>query len=198
MSGTQKCTRIRSGIVIAGWPLFHVASGPDLSSGEIRGHARGIFAVGDIATVVVAIGGIARGIVAVGGIALGLFSLGGCSFGLALAFGGVACGVIAYGGVAIGIVAVGGVAVGIVAGRHRHWSLRVGRRGSGNSRGERCQPGSRRRGVLSEVAAVPEMGVSADRCRFGKVWWSSWWRTPRRELKAGRSALSPACRTGQS
>jgi len=46
MSGTQKGTRIRSRIVIAGWPLFHVATGPDLSSGEIRGHARGIFAVG--------------------------------------------------------------------------------------------------------------------------------------------------------
>ncbi len=92
-----------------GLPLIHVNFG--------RGHhwARGIIAIGNIAT----------GFVALGGVAAGLFSLGGVSFGLLLALGavtlgglsvgGVAIGLLAWGGIALGWLAVGGCAVGVYA-----------------------------------------------------------------------------------
>jgi hypothetical protein len=65
--------------------------GPDLERGEMRGHAKGIIAIGDIATGVVALAGVARGGLAIGGLAVGLISLGGLSIG-ALALGGLAIG----------------------------------------------------------------------------------------------------------
>ena len=82
-----------------GLPLVHINLGR-------RDHwARGIIAVGNIAT----------GIVALGGIAAGLFSLGGVSFGLLLALGAVALGGVSVGGVAIGLLAWGGIALGWLA-----------------------------------------------------------------------------------
>src|SRR6266581_3113733 len=74
-----------------GLPLWAVAIGPDWERGEMRGHARGIFALGDMATGWFAFGGLARGLFAFGGLAIGLF-----------AFGGAAIGVVAVGGAAIG------------------------------------------------------------------------------------------------
>lgn len=106
--------RRHSMVKIWGLPLYDIATGPDPERGEVRGHARGIFAVGDIATGVVAVGGIARGVLAVGGVAFGLVALGGCAIG-ALALGGGALGLLAMGGGAVGIVAVGGGAVGYFA-----------------------------------------------------------------------------------
>ncbi len=98
-----------------GLPLYDIAMGPDPESGEMRGHARGIIAVGDIATGVLALGGIARGLIAVGGLAAGvLLGIGGLSVGL-LAFGGLAIGGIAVGGGAVGGVAIGGGAFGYYA-----------------------------------------------------------------------------------
>lgn len=98
-----------------GLPLYDIALGPDPAKGEMRGHARGIIAIGDIATGVLALGGIARGLVAVGGLALGLvLGFGGLSTGL-LAIGGLAVGGIAIGGGAIGGIAIGGGAVGYYA-----------------------------------------------------------------------------------
>jgi hypothetical protein len=93
-------------------PFYDVAVGPDLSRGEIRGHARGVFAVGDIATGFVAVGGWARGVVALGGLATGLLSVGGLSIGVLAAVGGLAIGTLAFGGGAVGKVAIGGGAVG--------------------------------------------------------------------------------------
>src|SRR3974390_1757784 len=52
--------RRQSSTVLFGLPLWAVAFGPDPSRGEIRGHARGIFAFGDMATGFVAMGGPAR------------------------------------------------------------------------------------------------------------------------------------------
>jgi hypothetical protein len=96
-------------------PFYDVAIGPDLSRGELRGHAKGILAFGDIATGVVALGGLARGVVALGGLAVGLISLGGLSLGVLIAAGGLAIGGLAVGGGALGGVAVGGGAVGYYA-----------------------------------------------------------------------------------
>lgn len=107
--------RKRSETELFGLPLWEIATGPDPERGEPRGHARAIFAIGDVATGVFALGGIARGIFCVGGVTFGVVSLGGLAFGLLFAMGGLAIGSFAFGGAAIGGVAVGGAAIGIVA-----------------------------------------------------------------------------------
>jgi len=98
-----------------GLPLWAIALGPDPVRGELRGHARGIIAIGDIATGWLAIGGFARGIIAFGGFALGVAAIGGCAVSLVVAMGGLAIGALAVGGGAIGIVALGGGACGYYA-----------------------------------------------------------------------------------
>lgn len=105
-------TRWKSNIVVFGLPLVHIALGPH--EDEKRGRARGIIAIGDVATGWLAIGGMARGIVAFGGLALGVMPFGGLAVGL-VSFGGWAAGLIAIGGGALGGVALGGAAVGYVA-----------------------------------------------------------------------------------
>lgn len=114
-AGGRSGTRRRSERRVYGWPLWEIAVGPDLESGEARGHARAVIAIGDLATGVLAIGGLARGIVAVGGIAIGAVALAGMSAGLLLAIGGMAVGSVALGGAVFGYVAVGGLAVGYYA-----------------------------------------------------------------------------------
>lgn len=98
-----------------GLPLWAIAIGPDWERGEMRGHARGIFALGDIATGWFAFGGLARGFFAFGGLAIGLFAFGGAAIGIVLAPGGAAIGGLAIGGAAIGAVAIGGGACGYYA-----------------------------------------------------------------------------------
>jgi hypothetical protein len=107
-----RSVRKRAELEIMGLPAYDVALGPDFSKGEMRGHAKGFIAIGDIASGVIAIGGLARGVVAIGGLALGLLSLGGLSIGLLLAVGGGAIGGVAAGGGAGGGVAFGGGAMG--------------------------------------------------------------------------------------
>lgn len=104
--------RWRTDFELLGLPLVSVALGPDPDRGEWRGHARGVIAVGDLATGVFAFGGLARGVVAFGGLSLGLVSFGGVAIGLLLAIGGGALGSLALGGGAVGGVAVGGAALG--------------------------------------------------------------------------------------
>ena len=110
-----KGIRRQSRSTFYGLPLWQIAIGPDLERGEFRGHARAIFAFGDMATGWFACGGLARGIVAIGGLAVGAISFGGGSIGILLAFGGCAIGTVAVGGAAIGLVAVGGGACGYYA-----------------------------------------------------------------------------------
>ncbi|HEX3870618.1 MAG TPA: SHOCT domain-containing protein [Pirellulales bacterium] len=107
--------RRRSTRTVLGVPLWAIATGPDPARGERIGHARAIFAMGDMATGVFALGGIARGIVAVGGVAYGGFALGGAAIGLLIAIGGAALGSFALGGAAVGFIAIGGAAVGYYA-----------------------------------------------------------------------------------
>jgi len=96
-------------------PFYDIAVGPDLERGELRGHAKGIIAIGDLATGFLALGGLARGVIAFGGLAAGLVSFGGLSIGLLSAVGGLAIGGLALGGAAVGGVAVGGGAAGYYA-----------------------------------------------------------------------------------
>lgn len=98
-----------------GMPAWCVALGPDPEKGELRGHAKGFLALGDLATGFIAIGGWARGVFAFGGLATGLISLGGCSVGLTFALGGFALGGLAMGGGAVGGVAIGGASAGVYA-----------------------------------------------------------------------------------
>jgi len=107
--------RYASSFAVGGLPFIAVATGPDLERGEIRGHARGIVAIGDIATGVIALGGIARGLVAIGGLAIGAVTFGGASIGALAAVGGLAIGSFALGGGAIGWTAAGGGAAGAYA-----------------------------------------------------------------------------------
>jgi hypothetical protein len=110
----MSCVRKYSSTTICGLPLYSIAVGPDMEKGEVRGRARGVIAIGDVATGWLAISGVAKGIVAFGGLALGLVSFGGLSLG-GLAVGGAALGGIALGGAAVGVVAIGGFAVGYYA-----------------------------------------------------------------------------------
>jgi hypothetical protein len=105
--------RYRSKATLFGWPVIDVAVGP--KEGELRGHAKGIVALGDIATGGIAVGGLARGVVAVGGMAVGLFAVGGGALGLLCATGGAAIGGMASGGGAAGYLASGGGAAGVMA-----------------------------------------------------------------------------------
>lgn len=111
----QQTIRRRSEATFLEIPIWEIAVGPDPESGEVRGHARAIVAIGDIATGWLAIGGFARGIVAIGGCAIGGIAIGGVSIGLLAALGGLAIGTIAVGGAAGGLLALGGGAVGYVA-----------------------------------------------------------------------------------
>ena len=114
-AGGRASVRYRSAVEFAGLPFVCVATGPDPDRGEVRGHARGIIAVGDVATGVVALGGVARGLVAIGGLAMGAVTFGGASIGALAAVGGLAVGSFACGGGAVGATAAGGAAAGSYA-----------------------------------------------------------------------------------
>ena len=111
-SASHQGVRRRSSRTLLGLPLYDVALGPDPEAGEIRGHAKGFIAVGDIATGVFACGGVAFGLIAAGGLAIGGVCLGGAAIGLLFGLGGLATGALAFGGSANGFVAIGGGAVG--------------------------------------------------------------------------------------
>ena len=112
---TPRGLRKRAGWEILLLPFYDIAIGPDPERNEVRGHAKGFIAIGDVATGVIAIGGLARGGLAIGGCALGLVTLGGASIGALLAAGGLAIGGIAFGGAAVGGVAMGAQANGYYA-----------------------------------------------------------------------------------
>ena len=84
-----------SSLTLWGLPLVHIHLGRGLCK------ARGVLAVGNIAS----------GVIALGGISVGLFSLGGVAAG-GLVLGGLAIGGVSLGGIAVGGVALGGAAIG--------------------------------------------------------------------------------------
>ena len=113
------CYEYRSSRTLFGLPLVHISLGYGLR------RARGIIAIGNIATGLLAIGGLSVGGISIGGLSLGLLALGGGAVG-ALAAGGMAvallCAVgggavsagLSLGGMAVGRYAVGGAAFGSV------------------------------------------------------------------------------------
>lgn len=96
----------KSKTAVHGLPIIHI----NLGFGVRR--AKGVIAIGNIATGLLAVGGIAIGAVSIGGFALGLLALAGFSLGI-LSIGGMAAGFIALGGMAFGYLALGGMAVGV-------------------------------------------------------------------------------------
>jgi hypothetical protein len=119
-----RAIRKRSDYEYLGMPLWSVAIGPDPAKGEMRGHAKGVIAIGDMATGVLAIGGLARGFIAFGGLAVGVIAIGGLALG-GLALGGLAIGIAAIGGGAIGWAAIGGGAAGYYAAGGAAWGTYV-------------------------------------------------------------------------
>lgn len=121
-----------------GIPLIHV----NIGSGR-NYRAKGIVAVGNIASGVVSLGALSAGLVSFGALSLGLVSLGGLAAGLFFALGGIAAGILAVGGIAFGIFAVGGLALGmfslggcavaarLAAGEYARGHIAVGNRVSG-------------------------------------------------------------------
>ncbi|MDR0324817.1 MAG: helix-turn-helix domain-containing protein [Oscillospiraceae bacterium] len=120
-----------------GLPLLHV----NIGFGAKK--AKGVLAIGNIATGIVSIGLFARGLLSFGLLSIGVLAFGTLATGLLLAVGGVAAGTIAVGAVAIGIFALGAVAVGmfsfgavaaashIAVGDHVYGHIAVGRVAAG-------------------------------------------------------------------
>jgi transcriptional regulator with XRE-family HTH domain len=90
---------------VKGLPLVHINVGYGMY------HARGILAIGNIATGLVAIGAISAGLISLGAVSVGLLALAALSVGI-LSLGAVAVGGFAVGGIAVGYLALGGLAVG--------------------------------------------------------------------------------------
>lgn len=99
----------RSRRTLFGLPLVHI----NLCDRSLC-RAKGVIAIGNVATGLIAIGGFSAGLLALGGLAAGGISLGGLSVGLLAALGGAAFSLgIAFGGGAVsGYAALGGAAVG--------------------------------------------------------------------------------------
>lgn len=88
-----------------GLPLVHI----NIGVGAYR--AKGIIAIGTIATGIVSIGLLSLGVIAIGLLALGLLALATLGIGLA-AGGAIAVGLLAAGALSVGFVSFGAVAVG--------------------------------------------------------------------------------------
>lgn len=88
-----------------GLPLVHINIGRGLKQ------ARGIIAIGNLATGGVAIGLASCGLVSIGLVSVGLLALATLSLGI-VSLGAIAVGLIAAGGVALGYLTFGGVAIG--------------------------------------------------------------------------------------
>lgn len=92
-----------------GLPLVHINFGYTRYGFGLR-RAKGVIAIGNIATGIVALGGFSIGVVSLGGISMGLLALGGVAVG-GMAVAGCAMGVVAIGASAIGVYSLGTAAV---------------------------------------------------------------------------------------
>lgn len=127
MAGVRRTgIEYRSEQVWGDLPILHISIGGRQADGRYRlGRARGIIALGDVATGLVAVGGVAIGLVSVGGVGLGLIAVGAVAVGLAAA-GAVSIGLMAVGVVAIGLTAMGMATAGLVAGPRPASERRLG------------------------------------------------------------------------
>jgi len=89
-----------------GMPLVHI----NLCANGLC-WARGVVAIGNVATGLFSLGAFSAGLFSFGAISVGLLSLGALVLGLVSA-GAVAVGLLAWGGCALGLVSIGGAAIG--------------------------------------------------------------------------------------
>src|SRR5918994_6132245 len=83
MAVRRRAFEYRSEQVWGNLPVVHVAVGGRQADGRYRpGRARGIIALGDIATGLVAVGGVAIGLFTAGVVAIGLTAVGAVTAGL--------------------------------------------------------------------------------------------------------------------
>ena len=110
----------RSKATLFGWPLLHVATGVDSSTGRKR-VAKGIIAVGTSPRGVIAFGDVAVGVIACGIFGYGLVSISVVAVGV-IAWGSVAVGLLlGMGGVAVAPIALGGAVFGYYANGFLAW-----------------------------------------------------------------------------
>lgn len=146
----------RSKRELFGLPLVHI----HLGNGRLC-RAKGILAIGNIATGVLALGGISAGAISLGGLSIGLLALGGLAVG-GVVLGGIALGLLAaIGGLAISsFFAVGGAAI---SGCYALGGAAVaGRIAAGGAAFGPVAVGDAARG---QVALLLESGVSAEDVR---------------------------------
>jgi len=122
---------------LLGLPLVHINVGRGIKK------AKGIIAIGNIATGVISIGLIAQGGLAIGLLSLGFLGIGTLSLGLLLAIGAISIGTISIGAIAIGILTLGAVSIGmfsvgalsvashVAIGDHAYGHIAIGRVVSG-------------------------------------------------------------------
>ncbi len=89
-----------------GLPLVHIHLGRGLQ------RAKGIIAIGNVATGVVALGVFAAGLVSAGCLTLGVLTLGCVALGL-VGLGCIAIGLLAIGGMALGVLSIGALVAGV-------------------------------------------------------------------------------------
>jgi transcriptional regulator with XRE-family HTH domain len=116
-----------------GLPLVHIHFGYGFKK------AKGIIAIGNIASGVISIGMFSKGILAIGLFSMGIISIGCLSLGLLFALGSISIGIFSIGAVAVGIFSLGALSVGmfsagalaagshIAIGDHAYGHIAVGR-----------------------------------------------------------------------
>ncbi|MCM1130582.1 MAG: helix-turn-helix domain-containing protein [Roseburia sp.] len=90
-----------------GLPLVHIHFGVGVY------YAKGIIAIGNIATGVISIGLLSVGVFTFGLLGLGLITWACFSLGLLMSLGAISIGALAFGGVAIGLFSFGGLSIGL-------------------------------------------------------------------------------------
>ena len=97
----------KSDKTLFGLPLVHI----NIGFGVKR--AKGIIAIGNIATGFISIGLLSTGFLSFGLLSLGLIAFGILTLGLLVAIGSVTLGMLSIGGIALGVFTIGGVAIGV-------------------------------------------------------------------------------------
>ncbi|WP_195571952.1 helix-turn-helix domain-containing protein [Paenibacillus sp. 1001270B_150601_E10] len=97
----------KSQITWFGLPLIHVHIGRGFKK------AKGIIAVGNIATGILSVGLVANGLISLGLISIGLIGIGSISIGLLFSLAAVSIGTFSVGAVAIGIFSLGALSIGM-------------------------------------------------------------------------------------
>lgn len=93
--------------IVFGMPLVHI------NIGFGRKKAKGIIAIGNIASGLVSIGFVSFGLISMGLVSIGLLSFGIIAIGALLAAGAISVGTISFGAIALGIFATGAISAGM-------------------------------------------------------------------------------------